>query len=215
MEKWIEAHLTLPMNVSRREEMENSLSHLIGFVLGLIGLLYILSFPASTTRLGMIIFAISNIVMYGASSLYHALNVGTAKRLLRVVDHTSIYLLIAGSYTPILMYVGTTYAIRFTLVMWVIAALGIFIMALFWGRLKAVHLAFYLLMGWAVVFTKGEILPNMPHCLFRYILLGGITYSLGVIFYANRKIPKNHLIWHIFVLAASAFFFLGYLNCLL
>ena len=107
MGAWINANITLPRSVTLSEEKENAVSHFIGLFLAIIGFMYVLASSSAyghpEAKIGMIIFAISNIVLYAASAFYHYLEPGTVKKALRVLDHSSIYILIAGSYTPILL----------------------------------------------------------------------------------------------------------------
>ena len=185
----------------------------------LFGFFYVLSrgelpgHPGS--KAGMIIFSLSNLVLYFSSAMYHALGDGTMKRVFRIFDHSSIYLLIAGSYTPILMYAGTPLTKMFTLLIWLSAFLGIFLTIKFWGRFYPVHVALYAVMGWAIVIIWKDLVPMLPQSLPAFILAGGITYTVGILFYSIRKIPHNHLIWHVFVLAGSSLFFLSYASMLL
>ena len=139
----------------------------------------------------------------------------TAKKALRVFDHSAIYILIAGSYTPLLMYIGTPLTLSFTAAIWTAALIGILTTLRFWGRFYPMHIALYALMGWSVVLIWNEVIPHIPRQLFLFMLSGGITYTLGIIFYSIRKIPHNHLIWHLFVLAGSIWFFIGYCTYLL
>ena len=214
MENWIDTHITLPRHISYSEERENALSHFAGLMLAFIGLLAVLprsgaaGHPAS--KPGMIIYAFSNIVLYGASAFYHHLRPGTQKKILRVFDHSAIYILIAGSYTPLLMYIGTPLTKWFTALIWIAAAAGIASTIRFWGRFYPLHIALYALMGWSIVLIWNEVFPNIPKELFIYILSGGMTYTAGILFYSIRKIPHHHLIWHLFVLAGSVLFFTGY-----
>ena len=132
-----------------------------------------------------------------------------------VWDSVAIYALIAGTYTPILLYVGTPVAVRLTLVMWVIALLGVGFTLFFWGRLKPLHTILYLLMGWMIVLFWSDVVPFLPSSLLPFLIAGGLTYSIGVVFYAMKKLPHYHAIWHLFVLAGSLFFYLGICSQLL
>ena len=208
MENWIDTHITLPLHVTISEEKENAISHFFGLALAIVGFFYVVF--SSGCNLGMVVFAISNIVLYTASAFYHALSKGTAKKILRVFDHSAIYILIAGSYTPVLLHVATPLTKAYALFMWAITVLGILLTLRFWGRLYVLHVILYGVMGWSIVFFWNSVIPSIPAGLLRYMLLGGITYTVGMIFYGVKKIPHNHLIWHIFVLAGSIFFFVGY-----
>ncbi len=218
MGTWIANNITLPKSVTLSEEKENSISHFIGLILAFIGFSAVIASPAyehHTAKIGMIIFSITNIVMYASSAFYHGLRPGLMKKIFRVLDHSSIYLLIAGSYTPILLYIGSRITLIYTIGIWIAALLGIFLTVRFWGRLYIAHIALYVVMGWSIVSIYSSVFPFIPDGLFPYVLSGGITYTVGVLFYSIKKIPHNHLIWHIFVLSGSLLFFLGYYLTLL
>ena len=201
------------------EEKENAYSHFLGLILSIIGLSFVLGSSGASghgvSKAGMVIFALSNIVLYAASAFYHIIPAGTAKKVLRVFDHSAIYILIAGSYTPLLMYIGTPLTLSFTVAIWVAALTGILTTLRFWGRFYPLHIALYALMGWSVVLIWNEVISCIPRQLFLFMLSGGITYTVGIIFYSIRRIPHNHLIWHIFVLGGSIWFFTGYCAYLL
>ncbi len=208
METWLNTHIALPVYRNPSYEKENAFSHLIGMILAVLGFLYLTSRPEISG--GMIVFAASNIVMYLSSFLYHLLPAGTAKRFFRLLDHSSIYILIAGSYTPVLLYTGTRLAYIYASLMWVAAVLGIFLTIRYWGKLYFVHIALYAVMGWSILSIWPIISQLLPQGLFPYLIKGGVTYSSGLLFYGIRKIPHNHLIWHLFVLSGSIIFFAGY-----
>ena len=219
MGTWIAQNITLPLSVTVSEEKENSVSHFAGLLLALIGLVCVIQAQAvsghPSAKSGMIIFAIMNVVLYASSAFYHFLEPGIPKKLFRVLDHSSIYLLIAGSYTPILLYIGSETTIAYAIGMWIAAAAGIILTIRFWGRFYPLHIAMYAVMGWSILSIHDSVFPYIPDGLFPYVLSGGITYTIGILFYSIRKIPHNHLIWHIFVLIGSLFFFLGYYLTLL
>lgn len=220
MENWIATHITLPIHMPTiSEEKENAYSHFLGLFLSMIGFAFVLGSSGipdhDASKAGMVIFALSNIVLYAASAFYHIIPAGTAKKALRVFDHSAIYILIAGSYTPLLMYIGTQLTIAFTAAIWGAALIGILTTLRFWGRFYPVHIALYALMGWSVVLIWNDVMPYIPRQLFLFMLSGGITYTVGIIFYSIRKIPHNHLIWHLFVLGGSIWFFAGYCTYLL
>lgn len=210
MENWIESHITLPRFVRISDEKKNAFSHFIGFILSLYGLLFILAAHTDRPKSGMIIFAVSNMIMYAVSAIYHCSENSVVKKMFRVLDHSAIYILIAGSYTPILLYVGTKPTLIFAALIWLAASIGIFTTFRFWGRLYPLHIALYAIMGWSIVIVWNDVIPGIPSGLFRFMLIGGLTYTTGLIFYGIRRIPHNHLIWHFFVLAGSICFFIGY-----
>ncbi|WP_422481722.1 PAQR family membrane homeostasis protein TrhA [Pleomorphochaeta sp. DL1XJH-081] len=214
-ETWLTRHITLHNHADAAAERENSLSHGLG-VLGAVVFLFLVAtgrenFLHGRTWVGMLVYAATLILLYASSTLYHSVPKSDAKRLFRVFDHANIYLLIAGTYTPILAFIGTTVAIRLILFVWAIAIAGIVFSLLFWERLKPLHVMFYLGMGWMIVFFWDKIVPYLPAGLLWWILAAGIFYTLGVIFYAVKQIPHNHMIWHIFCVFASAIFCIGFM----
>ena len=210
---WLERHITLQSYDDRKAEMENALTHFIGAALALCGLVYTFiilpSVQNAPLRIGLLIFALTNLLLYTASGLYHYLPRGNGKRICRILDHSNIYFLIAGTYTPILLYVGSPTTVRLTLGMWVIALLGVGFTLFFWGRLKPLHPILYLLMGWMIVFFWNDVIPYLPSGLVPFMIIGGLFCSAGVIFYAMKKLPHYHAIWHLFVLAGSIAFYVG------
>jgi hemolysin III len=212
---WLEKNISLPVLVHPEAEKENWISHAIPAVLCFIGLIYILinlnNIPSNNVKIGMIIFALTNILLYTASTFYHYLPKNNYKRFCRILDHSNIYFLIAGTYTPIMMYVGTSKAILLAKIIWSIAFLGIAFTLVFWGRLKPLHVILYIAMGWFVIFFMDDLLVNFPPGLVKYLIVGGLSYTIGVIFYGFKKIPHGHLIWHLFTIAGSACFYIGFL----
>ena len=216
---WLERHITLQMYDDSRAERENALTHFLGLALSLAGLALVVNHldnaRDSAVGAGMIVFAVCNILLYAASGFYHCLRPGNAKRICRVLDHSNIYFLIAGTYTPLLMYAGTDAAFHLAVFMWLTAIAGIAFTIFFWDRFKAVHLMLYLLMGWTIVFLWQDIIPHLPRPVLGWLLAGGIIYSAGVVFYAMKKLPHYHSIWHLFVLAGSLCFYFGLYSNLL
>ncbi len=219
MGTWISENITLPLAVTISEEKENAISHFIGLILALPGvLLTVLSSSPENhpyAKAGMIIFAITNVILYASSTLYHYLKPGTLKKFFRVMDHSSIYILIAGSYTPILLYIGSPVTKWYAVGIWAVTVLGIFLTIRFWGKFYAIHVALYVIMGWSVLSIYNSVFPFIPDGLFPYVLSGGLVYTSGLFFYAVKRIPHHHLLWHIFVLAGSVLFFIGYYLTLL
>lgn len=210
---WLEQHITLQNYDDRKAERENAFTHFAGSILSLIGFIYILmsldSMKDNAVRAGMIVFGLTNILLYTASGFYHWLPVSNAKRICRILDHSNIYFLIAGTYTPLLLYVGTSVTFFLTFFMWAIALLGVGFTLFFWGRLKPLHPVLYLVMGWMIVFFWPSVIPYLPQGVIKYLVTGGVIYSAGVIFYAMKKLPHYHAIWHLFVLAGSIVFYVG------
>ncbi|MGM0432492.1 MAG: PAQR family membrane homeostasis protein TrhA [Spirochaetota bacterium] len=211
---WIEKHITLHEYDNPKEEQANAWTHLIGVILSLAAFIYMIGISGriSNDKLaaGMVIYTLSMLLLYGASSLYHYLPRNTMKRICRVLDHSNIYILIAGTYTPILLFIGSQTAGELLVTVWLITLAGILFTLVFWGRMAVVHVLLYLAMGWLIVFFWGDIVPFLPEGLLFWILAGGITYTVGVGFYAAKRLPYYHAVWHLFVLGGSAFFFTGF-----
>jgi len=216
---WLENHITLHSYDDPKAEYENAVTHVVGVGLAILALLMILSklgqMQSTSLQIGMIIWGLTMILLYGASALYHALPHSNAKRICRILDHSNIYFLIAGTYTPLLLYVGSTQAMNILILVWGIALAGIVFTLVFWNRLKALHVALYLLMGWLIIFFYKDVIPFLPASLLAWVIAAGLTYSLGVLFYANKRIPHYHAIWHLFCIGGRALFFFGYMRNLI
>lgn len=211
--EWLERKITLQKYDSRGEEMANAVTHLFGAVLSLFGMVLLVRAGMAAgdreATIGFIVFSLTMFFLYSASGFYHLVKPSNLKRVLRIFDHSNIYFLIAGTYTPILIAVGSGIGHIFLAVVWGIALLGIVFTLIFWGRLKPLHVILYIAMGWIIVFIWKPVTAAIPSALLRWILAGGITYTVGTVFYATRKIPNSHAIWHLFVLGGSICFFLG------
>jgi hemolysin III len=199
---------------SLAEEIANSLSHGAGVLFGVIALLLlVLKSVQMDDTLRVVAFSIyggSIVALFLASTLYHAIPVPRAKRVLKLVDHCAIYLLIAGTYTPfLLLTLGDTFGAVLMVVIWSLAVAGIVFKIFFLHRFHNLSLALYLGMGWLAVLASYQLLANLPRTGIALLLGGGILYSLGTIFYKVDKIPFNHAIWHLFVLAACVCHFLA------
>lgn len=193
---------------TKLEEQLNTITHAIGAFLGVIGLILLLYFNTNKTSwstFSVIVYGISVIILFTASALYHYETDELKKSRLRILDHISIYLLIAGSYTPVVLILlaqSSGWAL-FTTV-WLIAGLGILLKLFFTGKFEALSLLLYLAMGWLIVLDYSSLKLAL-HENGQYLLIaGGLAYTLGIVFYAVDKIPYNHVIWHLFVLAGAA-----------
>lgn len=195
---------------SVKEEIANTVTHALGMVLGIVGLVLLLIKAIdhnadAMTITSMSIYGSSMIVLFLASTLYHAIPYQRAKRALKTFDHCAIYLLIAGSYTPFLLVsLRTPLAIGLMIVIWSIALIGIIMKLAFVYRFKKLSLVTYLLMGWLSLIVIYQLAMNLEVGGLTLLAAGGLIYSLGVIFYVAKRIPYNHAIWHGFVLAGCA-----------
>jgi hemolysin III len=196
---------------TKKEELWNTISHGLGILLGIAGLILLLVFDSEKTSystFSILLYATSVIVLYSASTLYHAISNVKWKPLLRKLDHISIYLLIAGTYTPVALISlehGSGWTLFWTV--WGIAALGTFLKIFFTGKFEVISLLLYLVMGWLIAFDFSSVLEVQSTLGIVLLALGGAFYTVGILFYVVQKIPYNHAIWHAFVLAGSIFHF--------
>lgn len=202
---------------SFKEELANSITHGLGILFGVVALTILLaSSIAKREPLSIVSFSIYGaciILMYLSSTLYHSIPNQNVKKILRVFDHSSIYLFIAGTYTPIALLTMDGYLrVGILVAVWSIALFGIIFKITTYKKMdkfKILSLCLYLGMGWIAVFTVKPIIQTTSFNFFMWILVGGLIYSLGTIFYSMKKVPYTHAIWHVFVLGASVVHFLG------
>ena len=197
------------------ELIANSVSHGVGFLLSIAGLVLLLVRAEGLAEvLSSLVFGISLIMLYLSSTLFHAFP-EKMKRVLKVfqrLDHSSIFLLISGTYTPFLvLVVGNLKGYILLGFLWVITIIGIVFKSIWINKFKWIHLGIYVLMGWSVLFVYNDFIQNIPDFLF--VLLGGISYTVGVAFYVAR-FKYAHFVWHIFVLMGSFFHFLAVMQIL-
>lgn len=203
----------LPMQ-SLGEEIASSVTHGIGAALSIAALVLLVVFASKhgeTWRIASLsIYGATLVFLYLTSTLYHSFPGGKAKRFFRLLDHISIYLLIAGSYTPVVLLVlqGQWGWTLFGLI-WTLAIGGILAKIFLIGKLEIISVLFYIAMGWIIVIAFKPFLQVVPTGLIAWLFAGGLFYTLGTIFYAWKRLPHNHTIWHLFVLAGSAAHFFG------
>jgi hemolysin III len=191
------------------DEWANCLTHALGFCLSIVGLLALLAIPLQEGNSWKVlvfgIYGASLLLLYGASTFYHAAKKPKTKRILRLVDHCAIYLLIAGSYTPFTMLVldGLWGKAIFSAV-WGLAILGIILKTLFKHRFKILSTSVYIFMGWLIIIAAEPMMNSFHSDGLLLLLSGGIFYTGGIVFYAMDKRPFFHAIWHLFVLSGSA-----------
>lgn len=199
-------------------EIHNAISHGIGVVLGIVFLL-ILIIPRirSGDTLGVVAFSIYGgcfILLFSASTIYHAVPFPKVKPILRVFDHISIYYFIAGSYTPaILLLTEGWFRVFFISLIWAIALFGTVFKIVTYNKFdktKIVSLITYISMGWLAIFLIRPILNNTSWKFLLLLVLGGLLYTVGTIFYKSNRFKYNHVIWHFFVLAAAIVHFNGF-----
>src|SRR5437763_4580018 len=211
-----------PMNEERRptngEEIANSLSHGAGLALAIAGtpvlVIAAMRYGSAWNTIGVSVFAASMISLYLASTLYHALTHDRTKRFFRVMDHSAIFILIAGTYTPFTLGVlrGPWGWTLFGLV-WGLAVVGLIKKALFGARYVWLSVALYLVMGWLVVIAAPQVLQRVPLTGLALILAGGLAYTGGVGFFAAHRVRYAHFALHLFVIAGTACHFFAVLWC--
>ena len=191
------------------EELVNSLTHGTGALLSAAGLI-VLVVPACLhgTTLQIVscsIYGTTLLLLYTASTLYHTVRLPRLKHVFKVIDHSCIYLLIAGTYTPFTL-VTLQGSLGWTLfgLIWALAIAGIVFQIFFVYRFKILATVAYVLMGWVAVVAIKPLLEALPAGGFAWILAGGLVYTAGAVLYLWKRLPYNHAIWHLFVLGGSA-----------
>ncbi|MDO5715786.1 MAG: hemolysin III family protein [Tissierellia bacterium] len=205
---------------SSREERLNAITHWIGFILGIVGLMILLNYGIKNHSilqiLGYSIYGVCFIFLYLSSALYHSIQNKKAKKVLRVFDHCSIFLFIAGTYTPIILLALTgKLRIIMLILIWGICLFGVFFKIGIQGKFSKydkLSLGLYLGLGWISVFIIAPLYRATSGQFIFCLFLGGVLYSVGSIFYAKRDWPYNHAIWHLFVLSASIAHYIGILQ---
>ncbi|MBY0515896.1 MAG: hemolysin III family protein [Bacteriovoracaceae bacterium] len=196
---------------SKSEEIANSITHGLGIVFaigGLTALMVLTSYFGSATHLvSYLIYGISMLVLYTASTLYHSIPSERAKKFLKICDHAAIYLLIAGTYTPFLLInlKGNLSYIAIGII-WAIAIAGVVFKVFFTGKFERLSTILYLAMGWMVIFVAEPLFNELNAQAITWLVAGGMAYTLGTIFYMMKK-QFAHAIWHVFVLLGSIFHF--------
>ncbi|MDP3849491.1 MAG: hemolysin III family protein [Luteolibacter sp.] len=192
---------------SHREEVASLVTHAAGVLFGVmaLGTMLVLSVGDVLKFVSAAVFGLSLVLLYTSSTLYHFFTSPRWKVRFQALDHACIYLLIAGSYTPFTLITlrGPWGWSLFTAV-WTMAAGGVFIKLV--GKGKKDHwisTGLYLVMGWLILFAIAPLIRSMPAAGVGWLVAGGLAYSLGVVFFAWRRLPYNHAIWHLFVLAGS------------
>lgn len=207
----------LSTRYSVKEEIFSSITHGVGALLSIAALCILVavaSIKGDVSRIvSFSIYGFSLIFLYTSSTLYHSIFHEKSKRVLRIFDHISIYLVIAGSYTPIaLVSMHGPWGWGIFATIWSLALVGIISKIFAINKMKYLSTIMYVLMGWLIVFAIKPMLAMVPQGFFGWLLAGGLIYTFGVIFYVCKKIPFNHGIWHLFVLGGSAIHYLGILK---
>ncbi|MFH1765640.1 MAG: hemolysin III family protein [Gemmatimonadota bacterium] len=201
---------------SRGEEVANSVSHGIGFAAALAGIPILIVSAVQRGDVGSIVggavFGSAMALLYLTSTLYHAVPRGRSKDLLRRLDHSAIYLLIAGTYTPFTLgALGGAWGWSLFGVIWAIAVVGILLKLVAGPRYPRVSSAAYVAMGWMVLVALRPLWQNVPGWGIALLICGGLAYTLGVVFYLAPRLKYAHFIWHLFVLTGTTFHFFAVL----
>lgn len=193
--------------MQNKEEFANALSH------GLGSMVFLLTSPYLFIRADhyagfswpVIIYALCLLFMYTNSTLYHATIAPNIKKTLQVFDHISIFLLIGGTFTPIVVYnMGDWNGLPFLAGFWGVLAGGMVFKIFFTGKYKLVSTLIYVGVAWVGAFFAWPLVHNMPRLVMGFVIVGGLFYTMGTLFYMRKNMPYHHAIWHLFVLAGSA-----------
>ncbi|MFJ5795907.1 hemolysin III family protein [Bacillus atrophaeus] len=195
-----------------KEEIANAVTHGLGVLLSIPAIVYLVIFSANYGTVWDIVsfsvFGVSMLLLYLSSTLLHSIQHKKTKDILEIIDHSAIYVLIAGTYTPFLLGpLKGTLGFTMLIIVWSLALGGIVFKIFFVKRFIIVSTLVYLLMGWLMIIAVKPLYASLTGAGFGLLLLGGILYSIGTIFYIWRKIPFHHAIWHSFVLGGSAAMF--------
>lgn len=190
------------------EELANAITHGIGFLIGIAVLVLLVVF--SSLRKGVweivscSVYGATFIMLYLGSTMYHSARNPRVRKIMKIIDHSAIYLLIAGTYTPYALVPlrGALGWIIFGAI-WSAALLGIFFKAFFTGRFAWISLASYLFMGWFCIIAVKPLYRELTTAGFVFLVAGGLCYSIGAIFYAWKSLKWSHAVWHLFVLGGS------------
>ena len=197
-----------PIQNTFGEELASSITHGIGAILGAAGLVVLVVFATlygdAWHIVSVSVYGATLVLLYLMSTLYHSLQSPRVKRVFQILDHSSIYLLIAGSYTPFtLVTLRGAWGWSLFGIIWGLAIVGIVLKVFFTGRMRIFSSIVYIAMGWFVLIALRPLLSNFPFEGFIWLLVGGCFYTSGIFFYCWKTMPYSHAIWHLFVLAGS------------
>jgi hemolysin III len=198
------------------EEIGNSVTHGIGVLLSITALVLMIVFSLHKSDItylwSSIIFGLSLIILYSASTIYHAIPNQKARKVLKILDHSAIYILIAGTYTPFsLITLKGKLGLIILTVVWSVAIMGVLMQIFLKNKNIILSTILYVAMGWIVIFAIKPLVNSLPHDGLILLVLGGLSYTLGAVFYVIKKIPYFHMVFHLFVLAGSIFHFFSVL----
>jgi hemolysin III len=193
---------------SRAERTADAVVHLVGILFGIAGAASLIT--ASIGRLpigevtGLLVYGAGLVGMFVASASYNFATAPERKAWLRRIDHSVIFVMIAGSYTPFAIRIGGETGFALLVAVWGVAALGVLAKLAFPGRIEKLSILFYLAQGWCILFATGPLTEAVPSGSISLLIVGGCVYSAGVIFHLLTMLPFHNVIWHLFVLAGAA-----------
>ncbi|MGC4037449.1 MAG: hemolysin III family protein [Chitinophagaceae bacterium] len=191
-----------------KQEIVNSLLHGLGILFGIVCIPILLTQAVKNDNMpgivGSGIYGFTFLMVFTFSTLYHGFQHKKVKEFMKILDHISIYFLIAGTYTPfLLIYMNNRTGITLLAILWGLTLIGTVFKSFFTGRWEILSTIIYLGMGWIMLFTGKSFFANMPHSVATLVITGGCLYTIGVIFYLWEKYTYSHALWHVFVLAAA------------
>lgn len=207
------------VNFSIKEEIANAITHGIGALLAIAALVLLIVYASIEGEarhvVSFTVFGSSMVILYISSTLYHALVGIRTKRVFRKFDHMSIFLLIAGTYTPFCLAALSGW-IGWTIfgIIWGLAVIGIVMKAIFTGKMEMLSTIAYVLMGWVILIAIKPLYQSVSGTCFMFLVLGGVSYTLGTFFFIKDQRPYFHSIWHLFVLGGSILHFFAVMNLL-
>lgn len=206
--------ITHSVDESPMEALANSMTHALGVILSMTALI-LMTYQSKLQNNDLkifvsVLYGSTLIIMYSSSTIYHLFRNPRLRHYMRIMDHSSIYLLIAGTYTPlVLISLHGKLGLTLFIIIWSIAVFGVIFKLFFVHRFEIVSTILYLAMGWLAIVAIEPIIKALPGAAIAWIVAGGLSYSIGVIFYLWKKLPFSHTIWHLFVLAGSLCHFIA------
>jgi hemolysin III len=195
-------------NIILKLERINSITHALRILFGVISMPFLIRAALIKNHFidltGAIVYACCFLMVFISSTFYHAFTPSRRKEIWKIIDHISIYFLIAGTYTPIiLIFVNNSFGITLLVILWCLTIIGIVFKIFYTGKFEILSTVLYLLMGWILFTDSNAFFRDMPDRIIGLISAGGVLYSIGVVFYLWHKYTYHHVIWHLFVLAAA------------
>ena len=202
------------------EELANSLTHGVGLALSVVGLGVLLGLAITRSDgwriAGAAIFGVSLVVLYTASTVYHSVRSSRWKRICRIGDHTAIYLLIAGTYTPYaLISLRGVWSWTILIAIWTLCILGVSLKMFCFDRFTRTSVVLYVMMGWLGLIAIKPLVDALSIPSLVLLFTGGVLYTGGIVFFAMKRLPYAHTIWHVFVMAGSACHFFSVMLCVM